>query len=248
MKKSLKKYLPKKADYPNQLDILNNTNSEYYCNAIEGAASAYFNSPFLVKKLFFKRLELAINLIDKRKYAKVLDAGTGIGIMLPFLSQVSEKVKAIDYTNILDYARAMTKKRGIHNVSFEKMDLANLKENEKFDLIICLSVLEHIEDTEKIFQKFKGILNEKGLLIVGYPIESNLMKLIRKLEALIFRKDMSKEVREHNYSKSEKFTGHISDWKKIDNSMKKYFKIDQNVNLSFCFFKYYALRKAYKND
>ena len=50
---NFKKYLPQKSDYPDNLNVLNDMNSKYYYNAIEGAASAYFNSSFFYIYRFF---------------------------------------------------------------------------------------------------------------------------------------------------------------------------------------------------
>jgi len=241
----LKDYFPNRHDYPADLNILSKIDSKEYYNAIEASASAYFDSPLIVKKLFYKRLEKTISLIDKKKYLSSLDAGTGIGILIPYLSKISKKVLAVDYTNIINYAKAMVKKKEISNVSFKKLDLTTVKFKKKFDIIICLSVLEHIDDTDKVFDNLYNSLENGGLLIVGYPLESKLIKFIRNIESL-FRKNMSKQATSYGYKKTKYFTGHISDWKKIDNSMKKYFKINEKVDLSFFFIKYYALRKAYR--
>lgn len=238
---------PQKTDYPNELSTLNIKDSKYYYHAIEASASAYFSSSFIVKKLFYKRIKIVISLLENQKYVSTLDAGTGIGILLPFLSKISHKVKAIDYSDIIDYAQAMTEKKQINNISFEKLDLMNLKNNQKYDLIVCLSVLEHINDVDTIFEKFTKILNPRGILIVGYPIEYKITKLIRIIESS-FRKDLSQKIVHNSYKKTEEFTGHISDWKKIDRALIKNFEIDKKIDLSLCFLKYYAIRKAYKKE
>lgn len=122
--------LPQKNDYPEGLNILNDPHSKYYAGAVEASASAYFSSSTLIKKLFYKRLETTIAFLTNSfptnsfpttpflKYNNILDAGTGIGILLPFLSKISRKVKAIDYSDIINYAEAMCLKNKIKNVSF----------------------------------------------------------------------------------------------------------------------------------
>ena len=242
----LDNYLPTKEDYPDNLEILKKIDSQDYCYAIEASASAYFNSSKIIQRLFFKRLEKTRLLVDKKKYSFSLDAGTGIGVMLPFLSKISQNVKAVDYTDIINYAEAMAKKKRLGNITFEKCDINTLQAKEKFDLIICLSVLEHIGIPEIVFKHFKDILSPKGTLIIGYPIENRLIKTIRYVEAM-FRRNISKKVFKNSYKKTENFTGHVSGWKKIDTALAKYFNVYQKVDLRFCSIKYYALRKVY-ND
>jgi len=238
-------YFPEKTDYPDNLDIIKTKKSKQYYNAIESSASAYFDSPKLVKKLFFKRLTEVISLIGNKKYNLTLDAGTGIGIVLPYLSQKSQEIIAIDYSDIVNYAAFMCKKKGIKNVSFQKVDLNKFTSKNKFDLILCLSVLEHIDNPTIIFEKFNEILHEQGTLIVGYPIETNIIKLFRHLESY-FRKSINKKIREDSYKKTEEFAGHISDWKKIDQALIQNFNIEKKIDLKFCFIKYYAIRKIHK--
>lgn len=238
---------PQKIDYPEDLNVLQNTDSKYYYRAIEASASAYFSSSSLVKKLFYRRLKMTISLLDNQKYASTLDAGTGIGILLPFLSKISQKVKAIDYSEIINYAQAMAEKKKLDNISFEKLDLINLKTNEKYDLIVCLSVLEHIEDDNAVFKKFAQVLNPHGTLIVGYPIEYKVTKLVRIFESF-FRKDLSNKTIKNSYKKTEEFTGHISNWKKIDRALADNFNVKRKIDLSFCLLKYYAIRKAVKKE
>ena len=97
-----------------------------------------------------------------------------------------------------------------------------------------------------LFKKFNQILNKNGILIVGYPIENRIIKLVRYIEPLFFRRNVSKKMIYGSYKKTKEFTGHISDWKKIDKSMKKYFRINKKIHLNFCLVKYYAIRKSYK--
>lgn len=238
---------PRRDDYPDNLEVLNTKSSKQYYNAVEASASAYFDSPRLVKYLFFKRLTKIISLLNDKYYFKTLDAGTGLGILLPVLSQKSKEVLATDYSNIIEYASFMCKRRGIKNISFQKVDLNQLSLQDKFDLILCLSVLEHIEEPGRVLKKFNELLRPGGILIVGYPIETSMVKLTRYFESY-FRKSVDSKIRNHGYEKTEEFTGHISDWKKIDQALIDNFDVDKKIDLSFCLLKYYAIRKAVKKN
>lgn len=107
--------------------------------------------------------------------------------------------------------------------------------------------MEHINDVDCVLKKFSQILNPGGTLIVGYPIEYKVTKVIRLLESA-FRNDLSSKIVQNSYKKTEEFAGHISGWKKIDLALSNNFHVDKKVDLKFCFMKYYALRKAYKKQ
>jgi len=53
-------------------------------------------------------------------------------------------------------------------------NLGGLIENESFDIILCLSVLEHTKHPEKIIREIKRILKKEGLVIVTVPFIMSL--------------------------------------------------------------------------
>ncbi len=233
MKYQLK--LPTKTDFPNCLKILDHPNkSAEYHQVIE--ASAYFETKGLTRWLFRKRFETVLTFISKMgKADKLLDAGTGIGFFLPSLSEAANQVVAIDNTNFsLKYAQFMVKKREISNVRFKKIKLENLDfKDEQFEIIICLSVLEHIlpEKLKRVAYEFKRILKPNGSLIAGYPNEGNLLfKLLQQLERCLFRSHITKALENKNRAKYQTL-GHVATAKQIDQALDQYFTIKEEKTL-----------------
>ena len=58
---------------------------------------------------------------------------------------------------------------GINNVEFGIEDLTQINHNSKFDIIICVDVMEHIEDDEKVFGNFYQALKTDGYLLINTP-------------------------------------------------------------------------------
>jgi ubiquinone/menaquinone biosynthesis C-methylase UbiE len=56
------------------------------------------------------------------------------------------------------------------------LDVTNMKEieNNKFDCIFCLFVLEHVYEFQKAFDEIKRILKKDGILILGLPFVHEL--------------------------------------------------------------------------
>lgn len=108
---------------------------------------------------------------------RVLEAGTGIGNFTPFLLERS-RVIAVD----LDphYVSRLHGQIGhLPNVRVLQLDL-NRKEaaasllDEKLDTIVCMNVLEHLEDDGRTLQSFYRLLAPGGRLVLVVPAHAAL--------------------------------------------------------------------------
>jgi SAM-dependent methyltransferase len=102
----------------------------------------------------------------------LLDAGSGFGQYSYFLSGLHPKwfVDAVDVKEeqIAD-CNAFFAKAGRKNVLFEKADLTTFTRTDRFDLILSVDVMEHIEEDEKVFRNFYDSLTQGGLLLISTP-------------------------------------------------------------------------------
>jgi 2-polyprenyl-3-methyl-5-hydroxy-6-metoxy-1,4-benzoquinol methylase len=57
----------------------------------------------------------------------------------------------------------------IANVSFAIEDLTNINHQNKFDLIVCVDVMEHIHDDVTVFRNFYDSLKSGGYLLINSP-------------------------------------------------------------------------------
>lgn len=131
----------------------------------------YYSKNKFVRYMYTQRLQLAIDLLNKKKYAKILDAGCGSGILIPTLKQFGE-VYAFDMHDNL------AKVRKNINANYVKADLLELPfKKASFDLITCISVLEHVSNLDKALKELKFVLKKKGALIVGIPSDNLFVKL-----------------------------------------------------------------------
>lgn len=56
-----------------------------------------------------------------------------------------------------------------HRVTFRTGDLTRLADEDKYDLILCIDVLEHITDDTLVMSNFARALKKNGVLIVSTP-------------------------------------------------------------------------------
>jgi SAM-dependent methyltransferase len=144
-----------------------------------------FNRNPLLRILFYRLLDLLLlRSWHIRKELKILckvgfrpgtvaDAGSGFGQYVYFLSrlfpqaQISGldiKQEQIDDCN--DFFRKIGKQ---DRVGFRYADLTNLNTQEKYDLILCVDVMEHIEDDRSVLGNFYRSLRPGGVLLISTP-------------------------------------------------------------------------------
>ncbi|MBU2446172.1 MAG: class I SAM-dependent methyltransferase [Bacteroidetes bacterium] len=139
----------------------------------------------LFRKVFFKILDvvflrswyvrreirLAVKELGKKDLS-VYDAGTGFGQYSYFIATKfpQSKIRAIDVKEeyIADCKEFFSSQK-LNHVSFNIEDLTKIEHTEKFDLIICVDVMEHIEDDVKVFKNFFTALKPNGIVIINTP-------------------------------------------------------------------------------
>ncbi len=98
----------------------------------------------------------------------VLDVGTGKTALPYMMRNCGLLVTAVD--NIKDYWEYGMVNRHYHVIND---DIKNTKLNEKFDVITCISVLEHIDDHRAAMRSMSDLLNPGGHLILTCPYTDN---------------------------------------------------------------------------
>jgi SAM-dependent methyltransferase len=101
------------------------------------------------------------NWINENKYEKILDFGAGTG---EYCSRVSsKKITAIEIDDSM--------RNNLECNSYKSIDDIN---NDKFDLIYSLNVLEHIEDHYNIVKQLIDLLSDDGEIKILVPARMEL--------------------------------------------------------------------------
>jgi SAM-dependent methyltransferase len=95
---------------------------------------------------------------------KVLDVGTGLTALPSMLRLCGSEVTAID--NVRDYWP-----RGMMNLHYHVIndDICNPRLQGQYDLITCVSVLEHIEKCDAAVENMFHLLRPGGCLMMSFP-------------------------------------------------------------------------------
>jgi SAM-dependent methyltransferase len=114
-----------------------------------------------------------LNLLPKHlSPSLVLDAGSGPGVITFLLSQryADATVVGIDQSDTeIENCRAIAQQAQITNTSFEVADLRTLSWSDRFDLIVCVDILEHIEDDAQALHTLFQALAPGGTLMLHVP-------------------------------------------------------------------------------
>ena len=98
--------------------------------------------------------------------SKILDIGCSSGILINLLrSRGYKNTYGIDISRMSVY---LSKKKGIKNVYLKRGEKTGFPEN-KFDIVICSDVLEHIKNEKKAVLEWRRILKMKGKIICFTP-------------------------------------------------------------------------------
>lgn len=125
-----------------------------------------------LKKFEIHRSEIVLNLtISNKKYSDILDIGCDKGQLLEKISRKNEceNIFGIDLNN---NALEICKEKFPNfrsNFSCENIDETLSFENESFDLITMVAVLEHVFDPLRVINEINRILKKGGVYIVEVP-------------------------------------------------------------------------------
>jgi ubiquinone/menaquinone biosynthesis C-methylase UbiE len=131
----------------------------------------YYYQP-LTSYVYRKRLTMTAALLGSRKYPSLLEIGYGSGILLPELARHTERLVAIDIHPNREAVVAMVKRLGIA-AELHRADLYSMPfENQTFDALFCLSVLEHLTDLDRALAEFVRVTKPGATLVFGFPVRN----------------------------------------------------------------------------
>lgn len=141
-------------------------------------------------KLFFNKLDYLKNSSDRivvraniiKKFlgdlenVSILDIGCGDGsLSLQFLSDTNHLTLVDISDNMLEVVKERVPEKFTGNVRLVNDSFEAIKDEEKFDVILCVGVIAHVPVVEDLFSKIASVLKPNGLLIIEttpnpYPI------------------------------------------------------------------------------
>ncbi len=140
--------------------------------------------PFL-RVMFYKTLDLMFlrswfvrrELSHLRKKfgtskINIYDAGCGYGQYTYFMAKHLQPctIYAVDIKEKwIEDCKNFFSASGIKDVSFGIEDLTKISHKDKFDLIVCVDVMEHIHEDVTVFQNYFNALKKGGYVLINSP-------------------------------------------------------------------------------
>lgn len=121
-------------------------------------------------------LSLLLDLVNKGRYNRILDIGTGTGYLaFPLAEQFpAASIYGIDIAEkIIKKNNAIVKEKGIHNLSFQVFDgLKYPFPDEYFNLIVTRYAFHHFPDVENAVKQLNRILVKGGKILISDPMRN----------------------------------------------------------------------------
>jgi len=134
-----------------------------------------FVTPTLLS--FLERLVFQLGI---KKGQRILDIGTGTGVLIPYLAEAvgqAGTVTAIDVSERM-IQKCREKHGHLKNVNIE---VGNIEDDdfpsETFDAVICFGVFPHIRHKLKALGNINHILKAGGKLVIAHALSSQEVKM-----------------------------------------------------------------------
>jgi SAM-dependent methyltransferase len=145
----------------------------------------FFSGSLLMRKTLYFLLDLLLlrswHVRKKLKMisgklpdtASVLDAGSGFGQYTWRMSRINPRwnITAVDINSeqVDDCNRFFRKAGSGGRVNFRTADLTMLADQDRYNFILSVDVMEHIEDDITVFRNFHRALKKDGILLISTP-------------------------------------------------------------------------------
>ncbi len=117
------------------------------------------------------RLKIINANCDSLENKTVLDVGCAYGGQTILIAQQSGMLYAIDFEeHKVEYFKKKLSETDISNISVDVGDAQALKfDDEFFDIVTAIEVLDHVESEEKVLNELNRVLKKDGTLVMVVP-------------------------------------------------------------------------------
>jgi SAM-dependent methyltransferase len=160
-----------------------------YAHPLKDLLGKFFNRSVDLRKSFYSFLDIFLlrswhlhrELKKWRKTAPanahILEIGSGFGQNVYYLSRKGKTWNIVGMDINPDQVSDCNRffhKCGIHNTVFRVGDVEIMDEQNSFDLIITVDLLEHVEHDEKAMKNIYEALKPGGVLLLTTPIDKTV--------------------------------------------------------------------------
>ena len=120
-----------------------------------------------IKEKLISHFKLNLNSSKPLKELKILDIGCGGGLLSEPMCKLGANVTAIDASKKnIDVAKFHSKKSKL-KIKYICTFPEQLKINKKFDVVLNMEIIEHVEDVNFFIKKSSELLKKNGLMFIA---------------------------------------------------------------------------------
>lgn len=130
-----------------------------------------------------EKVKEILSLVGVKDGMNILDLGTGTGVLIPFLSELTGyngKVVGVDMSEGM-LGKASEKYGNLKNAELLRLDFEEEPVNGKYDLIMLYCVYPHLHRPEETLKRLcADNLNPEGRIIIAFPASETYINNIHK--------------------------------------------------------------------
>ena len=132
-------------------------------------------------QMYRRRVELALSECTGGQ--RVLEAGFGTGLAFMNLCTMYDEIHGVDLTADVTKVKSVYDELGVQTFLKHADILALPYEDNYFDTVLLVSILEHLKpkELEQAFLEIRRVLKPGGQMVYGTPIERPFMVFMFKL-------------------------------------------------------------------
>ena len=132
-------------------------------------------------KMYRRRVELCLSQCKGGE--KILEIGFGTGLAFLNLDPIYKEIHGLDLTVEIAKVEELFKKHGVETHLKNGSVLSMPYENDTFDTVLLVSILEHLKPDElkQAFSEIHRVLKPGGQVIYGVPVEREFMVFMFRL-------------------------------------------------------------------
>ena len=133
----------------------------------------------ILHKILPIRIDYILNKIDYNKIKKleILDLGCGGGLTCEPLARLGANVTGVDFVEEnIKVAKNHAKKSNL-DINYLHIDIDSITIKKKYDLILILEVIEHLDNWKLLIKKIKKNLKPKGKIVFSTINKTQLAKI-----------------------------------------------------------------------